>query len=87
MIFFSLTNFPKQYSKNVINFGVNIDSQINIINSYLENNGYKKTILLYPDNYFMDFVDNSNEIKKYNYFKTINYETDPKKITSFDVQK
>ena len=37
---------------------------------------------MYPDNHFLDFIENSNEIKKYSYFKTINYETDPKKITS-----
>ena len=82
IIFLSLTNSSKKYSKNVINLGVNIDSQMRKINSYLKENEYKKTILLYPDNHFLDFIENSNEIKKYSYFKTINYETDPKKITS-----
>ena len=82
IIFISLTNNSKKYSKNVINFGVNIDSQMSKINSYLKKNEYKKTILLYPDNRFLDFIENSNEIKKHDYFKTINYETDPKKITS-----
>jgi len=82
IIFLSLTNNSKKYSKNVINFGVNIDSQMSKINSYLKKNEYKKTILLYPDNFFLDFIENSNEIEKYTYFKTINYETDPKKITS-----
>ena len=81
IIFLSLTNNSKKYSKNVINFGVNIDSQMNKIHSYLKENEYKKTILLYPDNHFLDFIENSSEIKKYNYFKTINYEIDPKKIT------
>ncbi len=82
IIFLSLTNNSKKYSKNVINFGVNIESQMRKINSYLKKNEYKKTILLYPDNRFLDFIENSNEIKKHAYFKTINYETDPKKITS-----
>jgi len=82
IIFLSLTNNSKKYSKNVINFGVNIESQMRKINSYLKKNEYKKTILLYPDNRFLDFIENSNEIKKHTYFKTINYETDPKKITS-----
>ena len=41
IIFLSLTNSSKKYSKNIINLGVNIDSQMRKINSYLKENEYE----------------------------------------------
>tara|TARA_B100000795_G_scaffold198054_1_gene151947 strand:- start:1422 stop:1970 length:549 start_codon:yes stop_codon:yes gene_type:complete len=56
--FLALTNKNNNFSKNIINGGINATSQLNAIKKFLELNKIKKTIFLTPD------VDFKNEIKK-----------------------
>jgi len=56
--FLSLTNKNDNFSKNIINAGINATSQLNTIKKFLELNEIKKTIFFTPD------VNYKNEIKK-----------------------
>ena len=56
--FLSLTNKNDNFSKNIINAGINATSQLNTIKKFLKLNEIKKTIFLTPD------VNYKNEIKK-----------------------
>ena len=56
--FLSLTNKNDNFSKNIINAGINATSQLKTIKKFLELNEIKKTIFLTPD------VNYKNEIKK-----------------------
>jgi ABC-type branched-subunit amino acid transport system substrate-binding protein len=47
--FLSLTNKNKNYSKNIINAGINATSQLKAINKFIKENEIKKTIFLTPD--------------------------------------
>jgi len=56
--FLALTNKNNNFSRNIINAGINATSQLNAVKKFLELNEIKKTIFLTPD------VDYKNEIKK-----------------------
>ena len=56
--FLSLTNKNDNFSKNIINAGINATSQLNTIKKFLELYEVKKTIFLTPD------VNYKNEVKK-----------------------
>ena len=56
--FLSLTNKNDNFSKNIINAGINATSQLNTIKKFLELNEIKKTIFFTPD------INYKNEIKK-----------------------
>jgi len=58
LTFLSLTNKNDNFSKNIINAGINATSQLNAIKKFIELNGIKKTIFLTPD------VNFKNEIEK-----------------------
>ena len=47
--FLALTNKNNNFSKNIINGGINATSQLNAIKKFLELNKIKKTIFLTPD--------------------------------------
>ena len=79
--FLSLTNKNDNFSKNIINAGINATSQLSTVKKFLELNDIKKTIFLTPD------VDYKNEIKKaistskIKIIKNYIYNTDPTKLT------
>ncbi len=80
--FFSLTNKTHWLPKNVVAFGININSQLNTIKKYLKKNNFSKTIFLIPQNEFENEIKESVDKKEFSSFKIITYDTDPKKITS-----
>ena len=49
LTFLSLTNKNDNFSKNIINAGINATSQLNAIKKFIELNEIKKTIFLTPD--------------------------------------
>ncbi len=83
--FISLTNKTQNIPKNIIAFGINIESQINVLQKYFDKIKVSKTILMSPKNEFLDqttIIEESN-LKLYEVFF---YDTSPKKITS-DIEK
>ena len=54
--FISLTNKTENVSKNVISFGINIESQINTLKKYFKKTKISKTLLLSPKSEFIDQV-------------------------------
>ena len=79
--FISFTNKTQKIPNNTIAFGININSQIDIIKKYFEEIKVSKTLLLSPKNKFTNqtkIIKNSN-LKLY---KSFYYDVSPKKITS-----
>ena len=79
--FISLTNKTKIGSKNIIAFGININSQINILKKYFDEIKISKTLLLSPNSEYIDqskFVSDKDVLK---FYRTYKYDTNAKKIT------
>jgi len=92
--FLSLTNKNDNFSKNIINAGINATSQLNTIKKFLELNELKKTIFLTPDVNYKNEIKKAISISKIKIIKNYIYNTDPtkltqqiEKITRYDIRK
>ena len=80
--FVSLTNKTKKIPKNTIAFGINIESQIEVLKEYFNEIQVSKTILLSPKS---EFTYQSESIAKKDvlkFYRTYRYDVNPKKITA-----
>ena len=79
--FISLTNKTQKISNNTIAFGININSQIDVLNKYFNEIKVSRILLLSPKNKFINQIEiiKDSELKLYEVFF---YDTSPKKITS-----
>ena len=79
--FISFTNKTKEIPKNTIAFGVNIESQINVLKKYFDEIKVSKTLFLSPNS---EFIYQSESVAKKDilkFYRTYSYDTNPKKIT------
>jgi len=92
--FLSLTNKNDNFSKNIINAGINATSQLNTIKKFLVLNEVKKTIFLIPDVNYQNEIKKAISTSKIKIIKNYIYNADPTKltqqieeITRYDIRK
>ena len=92
--FLSLTNKNDNFSKNIINAGINATSQLNTVKKFLKLNQIKNTIFLTPDVNYKNEIKKAISVSKIKIIKNYTYNTDPtkltqqiEKITRYDVRK
>ena len=81
IIFLALTNKNDNFSKNIINSGINATSQLNAIKKFIKLNELKKTIFLTPNVHFIDEIKIAISNSKIQIIKNYIYDTDPTKLT------
>ena len=79
--FLSLTNKNDNFSKNIINAGINATSQLNTVKKFLELNKIKKTIFLTPDVNYKNEINKAISASKIKIIKNYTYNNDPTKLT------
>ncbi|WP_415295024.1 ABC transporter substrate-binding protein [Candidatus Pelagibacter sp. Uisw_113] len=94
LTFLALTNKNDNFSKNIINAGINATSQLNAIKKFIELNEIKKTIFLTPDVSFKNEIEKAISNSKIKILENYVYNTDPtkltkqiEKITRYDIRK
>ena len=94
LTFLALTNKNDNFSKNIINAGINATSQLNAIKKFIELNELKKTIFLTPDVSFKNEIEKAISNSKIKILENYIYNTDPtkltkqiEKITRYDIRK
>ena len=80
--FLSLTNKNKNYSKNIINAGINATSQLKAIDKFIKKNEIKNTIFLTPDGDYKEEIKEAISYSKIKILKNYYYNTDPTKLTN-----
>ena len=92
--FLSLTNKNDNFSKNIINAGINATSQLNGIKKFIELSKIKKTIFLTPDVDYKNEIEKAIDSSKIKILGNYIYNTEPtkltnqiEKITRYDVRK
>ena len=78
----ALTNKNDNFSKNIINGGINATSQLNAIKKFIELNKIEKTIFLTPDLDFKNEIEKALSNSKIKILKNYIYDTDPTKLTA-----
>ena len=79
--FISLTNKTSEIAKNIIAFGINIESQIDALKKYFNEIEVSKTLLLFPKSEFIYQSNSVVEKDALKFYRTYSYDTNPKKIT------
>ena len=79
--FLSLTNKNDNFSKNIINAGINATSQLKTIKKFIKLNDIKKTIFLTPDVSYQNEVKEAITASKIKIIKNYMYSNDPTKLT------
>jgi len=94
LTFLALTNKNNNFSKNIINAGINATSQLSAIKKFIELNEIKKTIFLTPDVSFKNEIEKAISNSKIKILENYIYNTDPtkltkqiEKITHYDIRK
>ena len=92
--FLSLTNKNENFSKNIINAGINATSQLNAIKKFMELNKINKTIFLTPDVIFKNEIEKAIYDSRIKILENYIYSTDPtiltkqiEKITRYKIRK
>ena len=80
--FISLTNKTEEIPKNTIAFGINIDSQVDILKKYFNEIDVSKTLLLSPNSEFTYQSESVATKDVLKFYRTYSYDTSPKKITA-----
>jgi len=80
--FLSLTNKNKNYSKNIINAGINATSQLKAIDKFIKKNEIKNTIFLTPDGDYKEEIKEAISYSKIKILKNYYYNIDPTKLTN-----
>ncbi len=80
--FISLTNKTEEIPKNTIAFGINIDSQVDILKKYFNEIDISKTLLLSPNSEFTYQSKSVATKDVLKFYRTYSYDTNPKKITA-----
>ena len=81
LTFLALTNKNDNFSRNIINAGINATSQLNAIKKFIELNEIKKTIFLTPDVSFKNEIEKAISNSKIKILENYIYNTDPTKLT------
>ena len=92
--FLSLTNKNENFSKNIINAGINATSQLNAIKKFIKLNKINKTIFLTPDVIFKNEIEKAIYESRIKILENYVYSTDPtiltkqiEKITRYKIRK
>ena len=81
LIFISPSNIDPEFSDNIISIGISLESQLLALINFLKKQKKTKTIVLYPDNEYLELIE--NELKNINFknLKTFIYNPNPEILT------
>ena len=86
MIFISPSNINPKIQNNILSIGISLESQIKSLENFILSQGKKKTIIIYPKNEYMEFIDRKLSNLNLKNYKVFKYNPDPKLLTG-DIEK
>ena len=81
LIFISPSNINSKFSKNIISIGISLESQLLALLNFIKKQKKTKTVIMYPENQFLDLIE--KELKNLNLtnIKTFTYSPNPEVLT------
>ena len=81
LIFISPSNINSKFSNNIISIGISLESQLLALLNFIKKQKKTKTVVMYPENQFLDLVE--KELKNFNLtnIKTFTYSPNPEILT------
>ncbi len=81
LVFISPSNINSNFSNNIISIGISLESQLLALLDFIKKQKKTKTIIMYPENQFLELIE--NELKNLNItdMKTFIYNPNPETLT------
>jgi len=81
LVFISPSNISPTFSNNIISIGVSLESQLFALNKFLKEQKKTNTIVMYPKNNYLEFIETKLEGLNLKNMKTFAYSADPEVLT------
>ena len=81
IIFISPSNISPEFENNIISVGVSLESQLVALNKFIKKQKKNKTIIMFPNNEYKDFIEKKLAKLNLSNFKTFNYSPNPEVLT------
>ncbi len=81
LVFISPSNINSRFSNNIISIGISLESQLLSLLNFIKKQKKTKTVIMYPENQFLDLIE--KELKNFNLtnIKTFTYSPNPEVLT------
>ncbi len=81
IVFISPSNINSRFSNNIISIGISLESQLLSLLNFIKKQKKTKTVIMYPENQFLDLIE--KELKNFNLtnIKTFTYSPNPEVLT------
>ena len=81
LVFISPSNISPEFTSNIISIGISLESQLMALIKFIEKNKKKRTIIMFPENQYENFVE--KKIKNFDLvnFKIFKYSSNPEVLT------
>ena len=81
LVFISPSNISPEFSDNILSIGVSLESQLMALTKFIKKQKKSKTIIMYPKNQYLEFIE--KKLKKLNLkdIKTFTYSSNPEVLT------
>ena len=81
LIFISPSNINPEFSNNIISIGISLESQLLAISKFLKKQKKSKTVIMYPKNDYLVFIEKRLKYLNLQNFKTFTYSSNPEVLT------
>jgi len=81
LIFISPSNINPEISSNIISIGVSLESQLTALTNFIKKQKKTKTIIMYPKNNYLEFIEKKMKNLNLNNIKTFKYNPNPEVLT------
>tara|TARA_B100000963_G_scaffold330988_1_gene321444 strand:+ start:5610 stop:6764 length:1155 start_codon:yes stop_codon:yes gene_type:complete len=81
IIFISPSNINSKFSNNIISVGISLESQLLALSSFIKKQKKTKTIIMYPKNQYLEFIEKKLNDLNLSNIKTFTYSPNPEILT------
>ncbi len=81
LIFISPSNINPEFSNNIISIGVSLESQLFALTEFIKRQKKTKTVIMYPNNDYLELVEKKLESLNLKNIKTFTYSPNPEVLT------
>ena len=81
LVFISPSNISPEFTSNIISIGISLESQLMALIKFIEKNKKKRTLIMFPENQYTNFVE--KKLKSFDLvnFKIFKYSSNPEVLT------
>ncbi len=81
MVFISPSNISPEFKNNIISIGISLESQLKALFDFIKKQKKTKTVIMYPENHYSNFIDEKLNKLNLNAIKRFKYDPNPEVLT------